>query len=145
LTVPVQLVELPAAAVTVMVPAPVAVTRPVWSTVPGPVALQVNELYGTAAVVESWATAESLTVLPCATTAGFGVTSHLATLAAAGAPLQVPPEQIWPLLQSLLAPQPGGPQVPSQTWPELHCAFELHTGVHAWLMQTWARVPPSGS
>jgi hypothetical protein len=65
------------------------------------------------------------------------ITSQLATDAAVGAATQVPPEQICPLLQSELLPQPGATQVPSsQTWPELQsaavkqlCALSAPAGV----------------
>src|SRR5205814_9135018 len=135
-TAPVQLALFPAAAVMVVTPVPAPVTTPSPLRVAEPpLALQVKPAKGSARPAESLASALSASVLPAST--GAVITSQLATDAAVGAATQVPPEQICPLLQSELLPQPGATQVPSsQTWPELQsaavkqlCALSAPAGV----------------
>src|SRR5438067_8028470 len=130
-TAPVQLALFPAAAVMVVTPVPAPVTTPSPLTVAEPpLALQVKPAKGSARPAESLASALSASVLPAST--GAVITSQLATDAAVGAATQVPPEQICPLLQSELLPQPGATQVPSsQTWPELQ-SLELKQTVTPW-------------
>src|SRR5437762_7504284 len=136
-TAPSDLALFPAAAVMMVTPVPAPVTTPslALTVADPPLALQVKPVKGSARPAESLASALSASVLPAST--GAVITSQLATDATVGAATQVPPEQICPLLQSELLPQPGATQVPSsQTWPELQsaavkqlCALSAPAGV----------------
>src|SRR5438046_9112744 len=130
-TAPVQLALFPALAVMVVTPVPAPVTTPLPLTVAEPpLALQVKPAKGSARPAESLASALSASVLPAST--GAVITSQLATDAAVGAATQVPPEQICPLLQSELLPQPGATQrLASPTWPGLQ-SLELKQTVTPW-------------
>src|SRR5204863_3031292 len=124
-TVAEQLAAFPALAVMVVTPVPAPVTTPLTglTVAEPPLAVQVKPAKGNPPPAELMASALSATVLPASTGAVPGVTSQRATDEAVGAGTQAPAEQICPMLQSELLPQPGATQVPSsQTWPELQFA-----------------------